>query len=223
LYREKCAGAPYAADGLDDWREHVALAAGYSNRMGSLIYTANASLDGFVADSRGDLSWSVPSEEVHQFINDLERDAPTYLYGRRIYEVMAVWETFGLDPAESPAVQDFGRIWRAADKIVFSRTLAGVSTARTSLEREFHPDDIRRLKSRSEGHITIGGATLAAVALRAGLVDEIRLLLHPVSIGEGLRALPADQRLALELIEERRFQSGVVYLRYRVETAGGPS
>jgi dihydrofolate reductase len=182
--------------------------------MGALIYSAIASLDGYVAAPDGDFSWAAPDAEVHQFINDLERGVGTYLHGRRMYEVMAVWQEFGLDPTEPPVVQEFGRIWRAADKVVYSRTLAGARTPRTVLEREFTPEAVRALKARTDRDLGVGGPTLASAAFAAGLVDEVQLFLQPVAIGGGLAALPAGLRVDLRLLEERRFDSGVVYLRY---------
>jgi dihydrofolate reductase len=184
--------------------------------MGSLIYSAIVSLDGCVSDERGDFSWATPDPEVHAFVNDLERPIGTYLYGRRMYKVMAPWETAGESPDDLPEVQDYGRIWRAAEKIVFSRTLAAPMTTRTRIEQEFDPDDIRMLKQRSETDISVGGPTLAAAALRARLVDEIRLFLCPLVAGSGLAALPEGDRIALALLEERRSKSGVVYVRYAV-------
>ncbi|MCU1518325.1 MAG: deaminase [Pseudarthrobacter sp.] len=183
-------------------------------RMGQLIYSGIASLDGYVADRNGDFSWSQPDEEVHAFINDLERDVGTYLFGRRMYQVMAAWETLG--GADDPAViQDFARIWQGADKVVYSASLESVDTARTRLEREFNPDAVRELKAGTDSKIGIGGATIAAAALNAGLVDECRVFLNPVAVGGGLRFLPDGLDLRLELLEERRFGNGVVYLRYR--------
>jgi dihydrofolate reductase len=175
--------------------------------MGRLIYIAIASLDGYVADARGGFEWAAPDAELHAFVNDLERPAGTHLYGRRMYETLAVWETMD-DP--EPVMRDFAQIWRAADKIVYSRTLQEVSSARTRIEREFDPAAVRALP----GVISIGGPTLAAEAFRAGLVDECHLFLHPVVVGAGLPALHTDQRLDLELLDHRRFASGVVYLRY---------
>jgi dihydrofolate reductase len=175
--------------------------------MGRLIYTAIASLDGYTADEHGKFDWAAPDEEVHAFVNDLERPVGTHLYGRRMYETMAVWET--LDDPE-PVMRDFAQIWRAADKIVYSRTLRDVSSARTRIEREFDPEAVRAMP----GDISIGGPTLAAEAFRAGLVGECHLFLHPVAVGGGTPALPRDLRLDLELLDQRRFASGVVYLRY---------
>jgi dihydrofolate reductase len=179
--------------------------------MGKLVYSAITSLDGYIADERGEFDWAAPDEEVHAFVNDRERGIGTYLYGRRMYEVMRVWETFGDDDA---VTRDFAAIWRAADKVVYSTTLPEVTTARTRLEREFDADAVRKLTAH--GDVSIGGADLAAHALRAGLVDECHLYLNPVVVGGGTRALPDDFRARLELSEQHRFGSGVVHLGYRV-------
>jgi dihydrofolate reductase len=181
--------------------------------MGRLVYSAIASLDGYIADEQGDFDWSAPDDEVHAFVNDLTRPARTHLLGRRMYEVLAVWETMD-DPA--PEMQDFAQIWRAADKVVYSTTLQEVATARTRIERSFEPDAVRAIKE--QGDCTVGGAALAAEALRAGLVDEVQLLLSPVIIGGGTRALPDGVRLGLELVDERRFSNGVVHLAYRTQS-----
>jgi dihydrofolate reductase len=180
--------------------------------VGRLIYSAIASLDGYTVDADGRFDWSMPDEEVHAFVNDLERPAGTHLYGRRMYEVLVVWETMD-DPA--PVARDFAQIWRAADKVVYSTTLEEVSSARTRIERAFEPDAVRALKAAATSDLSIGGPTLAAHAFAAGLVDEIQLFLSPVIVGGGTRALPDDVRLGLELLEERRFGNGVVFLRYR--------
>lgn len=172
-----------------------------------LAYSAITSLDGYVADADGRFDWSAPDEEVHAFVNDLERPTGTWLLGRRMYEVLAVWETID-DP--EPVMRDFAQIWRAADKVVYSRTLAEPSTARTRIERKFDPEAVRRM----DGELSIGGPELAAHAIRAGLVDELRLFVSPVVVGGGTPALP-DVRWDLELVEERRFGNGVVYVRYR--------
>jgi dihydrofolate reductase len=177
------------------------------------MYSAIASLDGYVADAEGRFDWSAPDDEVHAFVNDLERPVGTYLYGRRMYEVMAAWETMD---AGQPLVRDFAAIWRAADKIVYSRTLETVSTPRTRLERDFDAAAVRQLKESAGSDISVGGPGLAAHALAAGLVDECHLFLSPVSVGGGTRALPDDVRVDLELLDERRFGNGVVYVRYRV-------
>jgi dihydrofolate reductase len=188
--------------------------------MARLIYSGIASLDGYIADGDGAFDWSAPDEEVHSFINDAERSVGTYLYGRRMYEVMAVWETVGTSvdsPAQEvlPYVQDFANIWRAADKVVYSRTLDSASSVRTRIQRDFDAESIRRMKSAAARDITVGGAHLAAQALAAGVVDECRLFLSPVAVGGGTPFFPHGLRLSLELLEERRFDNGVVYLRYR--------
>jgi dihydrofolate reductase len=181
--------------------------------MGKLIYSAIASLDGYVADADGNFDWAAPDQEVHAFVNDLERPIGTYLYGRRMYETMVPWETMA---AEQPVARDFAAIWQAADKIVYSRTLESVSSARTRIEPEFDPAAVRQVKASAERDITVGGAGLAGVALRAGVVDEIQLFLNPIVVGGGKRALPDGVRAGLELLDERRFGNGVVFLRYRV-------
>jgi dihydrofolate reductase len=183
--------------------------------VGRLVYSAIASLDGYVADAGGSFEWAAPGEEVHAFVNDLERPVGTYLYGRRMYETMAVWETYGPD-SPSAAVRDFGTIWRAADKVVYSTTLPEVGTASTRLERTFAPEAVRRLVAGAESDVSIGGPTLAAAAFAAGLVDECHLFLHPVAVGGGTPALPQGRRIQLELTDERRFANGVVFLRYSV-------
>jgi dihydrofolate reductase len=184
--------------------------------MAKLIYSAIASLDGYVEDELGDFSWAAPDAEVHAFVNDLERPVGTYLYGRRMYETMVYWETAGTSGDQDPVAREFAQIWRAAEKIVYSRTLPAVSTARTRIERDLDPSTVRELKQSAARDLTIGGAQLAGAAIAAGLVDECHLLLCPVLVGGGKRALPADVRVGLELLDERRFDSGVVYLRYRV-------
>jgi dihydrofolate reductase len=183
--------------------------------MAKLIYGYLMSLDGYVEDADGAFDWAVPDEEAHAFINDIERPVRTYLYGRRLYETMAGWET---DPAlaeHSPAMRDYAAIWQAADKIVYSKTLETVATARTRIERDFIPEAVRRMKETADRDIGIGGADLAAQAIRAGLVDECYLLVAPALVGRGKRMFPDDVRLTLELLDERRFGSGMVYLRYR--------
>ena len=185
--------------------------------MAKLIYPAIASLDGYIEDEDGTFGWAEPDEEVHSFVNDLERTVGTYLLGRRMYEVMASWETLSL--ADQPSViQDFARIWRAADKIVYSRTLEAAATSRTRLEREFDPEAIRRLKEAGGHDLSVGGPGLAAEAFEAGLVDEVHLALAPIVVGGGKRALPERVRLRLELLQERRFGSGMVHLSYRVRS-----
>ncbi|HET9722524.1 MAG TPA: dihydrofolate reductase family protein [Actinomycetota bacterium] len=185
--------------------------------MARLIYSAIASLDGYVADADGDFGWATPDEEVHAFVNDLDRPIGTYLYGRRMYEVMVFWETaHTLADLRAPE-RDYTAIWQAADKVVYSETLETVSSARTRLERAFDPDAVRRMRDASERDLSVGGPGLAAAALRAGLVDECRVFLAPVVVGGGTRFFPDDVRLTLELLDERRFGNGMVYLRYRVD------
>ena len=183
--------------------------------MARLIYSAITSLDGYVADDEGNFDWAAPDEEVHRFVNDLERPVGTYLYGRRMYEVMVYWETAVTVADRSTASQDYAAIWQAADKIVYSKTLEAPSSARTQIERDFDPDAVRGLKASTDSDITVGGPELAAEALRAGLVDELHLFLNPVVVGTGKRSLPDDVRLDLELLDERRFGNGVVHLHYR--------
>jgi dihydrofolate reductase len=185
--------------------------------MGKLICTDIASLDGYINDEQGQFGWAAPDAEVHAFVNDLVRPAGTHLYGRRMYEVMTYWETAHEQPDPDPIELDFARIWQAADKIVYSTTLAAPSSARTRIEKAFDPDAVRRLKESSDRDLTIGGPTLAAHALRAGLVDEVHVLLNPVIVGGGTRFLADRVRLDLELTDERRFASGVIYLAYRVK------
>jgi dihydrofolate reductase len=182
--------------------------------VGRLIYSALASLDGYVEDAQGDFSWAAPDDELHAFVNDLERPIGTYLYGRRMYETMAFWETASNADDQPPTTRDFAAIWRAAEKVVYSRTLDEVATARTRLERDFDPAAIRRLKASSDRDLTIGGAELAGGAVAAGLVDECHLFLHPVAVGSGKPALSVTGRVQLELLDEHRFRSGVVHLRY---------
>jgi dihydrofolate reductase len=182
--------------------------------MAKLIYSAITSLDGYVADADGRFDWSVPDDEVHTFVNDVERQVGTYLYGRRMYEVMAYWES--ADTLEQPAfVQDFAEIWQAADKIVYSKTLETVATRRTRLERDFDPEAVRAMKERADGDISVGGPELAAQAIKAGLVDEVHLFLSPVVVGGGKASLPDGVRVKLELLDERRFANGAVHLHYR--------
>ena len=186
--------------------------------MARLIYSMITSLDGYVADEAGNFDWAVPDEEVHAFVNDLERPVGTYLYGRRMYEVMKGWETEYDTPDQPASTRDFAELWRAADKVVYSRTLETPSSARTRIERDFDPESIRRMKATAERDITVGGPQLAGRAMRAGLVDELHLILVPVVVGAGKRSLPDDVRLRLALLDERRFRGGVVYLRYGIET-----
>jgi dihydrofolate reductase len=196
-------------DGGDDAEERLTMA--------KLIYSAITSLDGYVADEDGNFDWAAPDEEVHSFVNDLERSVGTYLYGRRMYEVMVAWETMPL--ADQPAVvQDFAEIWQAADKVVHSTTLETVSSARTRIEPDFDPEAVRQMKASAGRDISVGGPDLAAQAIKAGLVDECHLFLTPIVVGGGKRSLPDDVRLTLELLDERRFGNGVVHLHYRTGT-----
>jgi dihydrofolate reductase len=184
--------------------------------MAKLIYAAIASLDGYVEDEEGGFDWAMPDEEVHAFANDLERPIGTYLYGRRMYETMVFWETASAEADEPAVFRDYAEIWRAAEKIVYSRTLQTVSSARTRIERDFDRDAVRRLTQSSGADIAIGGAELAGQAIGAGLVDECHLLLCPIVVGGGKRALPDSVRAQLELLDERRFRNGVVHLHYGV-------
>jgi len=181
-----------------------------------LIYSMLASLDGYVADERGNFDWAAPDEEVHTFVNDLERPVGTYLYGRRMYETMLFWEGPEAIAGQPACIRDFAGIWRAADKVVYSRSLREVSSARTRLQRDFDPDEVRRLKKTADRDLTIGGAGLAGQAIAAGLVDELQLIVAPAVVGGGTRWLPQDVRLDLRLIDERRFAGGMVFLRYAV-------
>lgn len=181
--------------------------------MANLIYSAIASLDGYVEDAQGTFDWAAPDDEVHAFVNEYERRIGTYLYGRRMYETMVYWETVS---DQSPVARDYAQIWRAAEKIVYSRTLEAVSSAKTQLEREFDHAAVRRLKESATSDISIGGAVLAGAAIAAGLVDECHLLLCPILVGGGKSALPDDVHVPLELVDERRFASGVVSVRYAV-------
>ncbi len=185
--------------------------------MAKLIYSAITSLDGYIADEDGNFDWAEPDTEVHAFVNEQERSIGTYLFGRRMYETMAVWETMSLDD-EPEVMRDYAEIWRAADKVVFSSTMESVSTARTTLERRFDPDAVAALKESAPSDIGVGGAGLAAEALRAGLVDECHLYLNPVIVGGGTAALPGHLRLDLELLDERRFGNGVVLVQYRIRS-----
>ena len=186
--------------------------------MARLVYSAIASLDGYVADADGGFDWSAPDEEVHAAVNDLERTVGTHLLGRRMYEVLLAWETMDTGPEQPEVIRDFAGIWRSADKVVFSRTLEGVSSARTRLEREFDPEQVRRMKASATRDLAVGGPELAAHALRAGLVDELHLFLSPVLVGGGTPALPDGVRLDLELLGERRFGNGVVHLHHRLRS-----
>jgi dihydrofolate reductase len=183
--------------------------------MAKLVYSAITSLDGYIADKDGDFDWAVPDEEVLAFINDLERPLGTHLYGRRMYELMVVWETA---PELSPRSRDFAEIWKAADKVVYSTTLKVVSTSKTQLERDFDPEAILKMKASAGRDMSVSGPELAAHAFRAGLVDECQLFLTPIVVGGGKQALPDDVRVRLELLDERCFGNGMVYLHYRTKT-----
>jgi dihydrofolate reductase len=186
--------------------------------MAKLIYVANVSLDGYIEDANGSLEWTEPSDEVFAFITDLVRPVGTYLYGRRMYETMAVWETQPDLAAQSELMADFANIWQAADKVVYSTTLDEVSTADTRLERRFDPDALRDVKTSAAGDLTVGGPALAAHAFNAGLVDECQLFIHPVVVGGGKPAFQTGGRIHLDLLEEHRFGNGVVNLRYRIQS-----
>ena len=186
--------------------------------MAKLIYSAITSLDGYIEDEDGKFDWAVPDEKVHTFINDLERPVGTYLYGRRMYEMMVGWETDHTLAAQSHLMADFAQIWQAADKIVYSRTLETVSTARTRIERDFDPEAVRQMKAYAGRDLTVSGPDLAAHAFRAGLVDECHLFIAPILVGGGKQCFPNNLRLKLELLDERRFGNGMVHLRYRTRT-----
>ena len=183
--------------------------------MAKLIYAAICSLDGFVNDANGNFDWAMPDEEVHEAANALERGIGTYLYGRRMYEIMRVWGDFPSIEDEPDVVRDYAQIWSDADKYVFSSSLEEVTTARTQLHREFDPEAVRQLKESAAADLSIGGPTIAAAALQAGLVDEIHLFMHPILIGAGTPVFPADFRQDLQLLDHRRFDSGVVHVHYR--------
>ena len=185
--------------------------------MAKLIYVSNVSLDGYIEDEHGSFDWTAPEDDFFAFITDLVRPVGTYLYGRRLYDTMAVWET---DPAlatQSELRADFAGVWQAADKVVYSTTLDAVSTAKTRLEHDFDPASVRDMKASATSDLTVGGALLAAHALKAGLVDECHLFIRPILLGGGKPALPSDTRAELELLDGRRLSS-VVYLRYRIPT-----
>ncbi|MEX0761183.1 MAG: dihydrofolate reductase family protein [Dehalococcoidia bacterium] len=183
--------------------------------MAKLIYTAITSLDGYIEDEDGNFDWAVPDDEALAFINDLERPIGTYLYGRRMYEVGVGWETATDVAGQPPLMQDFAEIWQSTDKVVYSKTLETVSSARTRIERDFDPGTVRQMKASAELDLNVGGPGLAAHAFKAGLVDECHLFLAPIIVGGGKQSLPSDVRLELELLDERRFGNGMVYLRYR--------
>lgn len=186
--------------------------------MAKLIYSSITSLDGYVADRDGNFDWAAPDEQVHTFINDLERPIGTYLYGRRMYEVMAPWESAHTVADQPTVIKDFAKIWRSADKIVYSTTLETVSSARTQIERVFDPEAVRRMKASAIRDISVGGPGLASQAIEAGLVDECHLFIAPVMVGGGKQSLPNGVRMSCELLDVRRFGNGVVHLRYRIGT-----
>jgi dihydrofolate reductase len=184
--------------------------------MAKLIYVSNLSLDGYIEDEHGNFDWTAPSDEYFAFITDVVRPVGTYLYGRRLYETMAVWETEPALSTQSELMADFANVWQAAEKVVYSTTLDAVPTAKTKLEPNFDPDSVRDMKASATGDLIVGGPNLAAHAFKAGLVDECHLFVVPVVVGGGKPSLPMNMRAELELLDERRFSSGVVYLRYRV-------
>jgi dihydrofolate reductase len=186
--------------------------------MSKLIYSAITSLDGYVADEDGNFDWAEPDEEVHTFVNDLERTVGTYLYGRRMYEVMVAWEDTQTFADQPRFVQDYAQIWQAADKIVYSKTQETVSSARTRIERDFDPEAVRQMKAQAGRDISVGGPDLAARAIKAGLVDEFHLFVAPIVVGGGKQSLPDNVSLKLELLDERRFGNGMVHLHYRTKT-----
>jgi dihydrofolate reductase len=183
-----------------------------------LIYSMLASLDGYIADEDGKFDWAVPDDEVHSFINDLEQPVDTYLYGRRMYETMVAWETMHTRADQPRAIVEFAHIWQAANKVVYSRTLATVASARTQIKRDFDPEEVRQMKAQPGGDMTVGGPELAVYAFKAQLIDELHLFIAPIVVGGGKQSLPNNVRLKLELIDERRFGNGMVYLRYRAAT-----
>ena len=184
--------------------------------MAKLIYVANVSLDGYIEDANGRFEWTAPSDEVFRFITDIVRPVGTYLYGRRLYETMAVWETDPTLADQSALMADFANVWQAADKIVYSTTLPGLPTPNSRLERRFDPDSVRELKASAAADVTVGGSTLAAHAFDAGLVDECQLFVYPVLLGGGKPAFLSDAPVELDMLEDHRFGNGVVYLRYRI-------
>jgi dihydrofolate reductase len=188
--------------------------------MARLVYSAICSLDGYTEDASGSFDWAAPDPEVHAVVNDLERAVGTYLYGRRMYKTMRVWADSSAFAGEPDHIREYAEIWQAADKVVYSRSLEETSTARTRLERAFDPDAVRKLKQTAERTLSVGGPQLAAEALRADLVDEVQLFVAPVIVGGGKRALPDDVRLDLDLVDERRFANGTVFLQYDVRRRG---
>jgi dihydrofolate reductase len=185
--------------------------------MARLIFAAQTSADGFIADANGDFAWAAPDDDVLAAINDLERELGTFLYGRRLYGPMAFWENYEAPP-DQPLMREFAEIWRAADKVVYSTTLTEAPTAHTRLERSFDPSEVRAMKEKADRDLSVGGPDLAAHALRAGLVDEVRMWVYPIAVGGGTRMFPEALRLNLHLLDEYRFPNGVVYLRYSVNS-----
>ena len=188
--------------------------------MAKLIYVTNVSLDGYIEDAHGRFDWTEPDDALFAFITDLVRPVGAFLYGRRLYESMAVWETDAALAAQSDLFADFAKVWQAADKTVYSTTLDAVPTAKTRLQRDFDPAAVRAVKASATSDLMVGGAHLAAYALKAGLVDELQFLIRPVVVGGGKPALPGVARADLELLDNRRLSGGVVYLRYRVACPG---
>jgi dihydrofolate reductase len=186
--------------------------------MAKLIYSSIISLDGYVADQNGNFDWAAPDEEVHTYVNDLEPQIGTYLYGRRMYEVMVYWETAHTVTHQPKFVQEFAEIWQAAEKVVYSKTLQAVSSARTRIERDFDPEAVRTMKAAAGRDISVGGPALAAQAMNAGLVDECHLFVAAMIVGGGKRSFPDNLRMTLELLDERRFSNGMVHLHYRTRT-----
>ncbi len=184
--------------------------------MAQLIYSGMLSLDGYLADEHGNFDWAEPDEEVHTFVNELERGIGTYLYGRRMYDVMSYWDTDEAMVGQPRFIQEFAEIWRTADKVVYSTTLGAEYTERTRIEPRFDPDAVREMKARVERDLTVGGPNLAVHAIHAGLVDELHMFVVPVAVGGGLRYLPDGVRIDLRLLDERRFRNGTVFLRYAV-------
>ena len=186
--------------------------------MANLIYSTIMSLDGYVADAHGNFEWAEPDEEVHSFVNDLQRRVGSHLLGRKMYEVLVAWDDTDAFANEPGYMQEFADMWQSADKVVYSRTLESVSDARTRIERDFDPHAVRRMKTRGDADISVSGPNLAGHAFEAGLVDECHLFVAPTVIGGGIKGLPNEMRLALQLLDERRFESGMVYLRYQTKT-----
>jgi dihydrofolate reductase len=184
--------------------------------MAKLVYTAITSLDGYVADTEGNFDWAAPDEALHSFVNDLERPVGTHLYGRRMYDIMVSWETAHIHPDQPSVILDYASIWQGADKVVYSKTLKAVASARTRIERDFDPEAVRQMKASAGRDLAIGGPDLAGQAIKAGLVDELYLFVAPFVVGGGTLSLPTNVRLSLELLNERRFANGTVYLHYRI-------